>query len=346
MTSIEPNDPVRLARSPGVSLRVDIVVPLYNEQSVVGELHRRLSATCQNLSCDYRIIYVDDGSHDQTVPLLQSKLTADSPVEIVQLSRNFGQMAAIQAGMSFADGDAVVVLDGDLQDPPELISEMVDIWKCGADVVIARRNDRQEETRLRKLAFVSFHWVFQRLTDLPIPKDCGTYSLLDTKAVQAIRQMPEAHRFFPGLRAWVGFRQEFVEYARPPRAAGGTKQSFSRLFDYALNGILGYSRKPAKLLMKFGFSQSATAVALLACGVVGAIMGLATLWTWGLIAAGFLLGLAGTQTLGMGFLAEQLSRVYEQTKNRPPFIVRQHFVADEAQQIRIHSVDDRAKYSA
>jgi glycosyltransferase involved in cell wall biosynthesis len=316
------------------SRRVDIVIPLFNEEEVVRQLHRRVVETAQKLPFNWRIVYVDDGSTDQTIARLLAILGDDENVELIQLSRNFGQAAAIHAGLKAADGDAVVLMDGDLQDPPELIAELVDHWTMGYEVVIARRTGREEETWFRKFSFNLFHRLFKRLTDLRIPENCGTYCLLDGRAAKAIAAMPETHRFFPGLRAWVGFDQGFVDYARPKRAAGAPKQSFWRLVDYAMDGILGYSRKPAKWLIACGGVQIC----------VGLLLGLlaASLWIANVFASsvpwmftfGVLAFLSGIQLLGMGMLAELAFRIYDQSKDRPNYFISRQITLKQTPEIK------------
>ncbi|MEZ6095049.1 MAG: glycosyltransferase family 2 protein [Pirellulaceae bacterium] len=176
--------------------RLDIVVPLFNEQEVVRQLHSRLTRTLEQLPFASRIIYVDDGSSDRTIEKLVETMKGTDCVELIRLSRNFGQTAAIQAGLAAADADAVVVMDGDLQDPPELIMEMVDHWMMGYEVVIARRTDRDEGSWYRKKAFQAFHRFFRWISDFDIPANCGTFCLLDRSAAKSIAHMPEAHRFF------------------------------------------------------------------------------------------------------------------------------------------------------
>ncbi|MDG1875356.1 MAG: glycosyltransferase family 2 protein [Mariniblastus sp.] len=241
--------------------QIDIVIPVFNEIEIMDQLHSRVVNACEKTQLRYRIIYVDDGSHDGTpqwinrfaiggsnsmdrsssveraeldstsvleLSVHQDHIETRSPhgsVTLLNLSRNFGQPAAILAGLTHSQGDSVVIMDGDLQDPPELIPEMVEKWQMGDEVVIAQRTSRKE-TFGRGLAFKLFHRCFRYLSDSNIPPNTGTFCLLDRKAANSIIELPESHRFFPGLRAWVGFNQSMIQFSRPPRAGGEPKQSF------------------------------------------------------------------------------------------------------------------------
>ncbi len=303
---------------------LDIVIPLFNEQEIAEQLHQRVVAACRSLPLECRIIYVDDGSSDETVSLLK-RLAGDSPcpVEIVCLLRNFGQPAAILAGMAQANADAVVLMDGDLQDPPELIPQLVAEWQAGHRVVIPQRPRRKEASWLRGLAFRSFHRLFQGLSELSIPDNCGTFCLLSRDVAQAIVELPEVHRFFPGLRAWVGGTPRLISYTRPPRAGGEPKQTLSRLLRYAGDGILGFSRKPALWLLQAGLVLLCGSFLL---GVTGAALWIGNLpGTWLTAAASALSFLSGLQLACCGFLGDLLLRVQEQMKQRPAFIIGERF---------------------
>ncbi len=316
------------------SRRIDIVIPLFNEEEVVRQLHRRVVETVHKLPFAWRIVYVDDGSTDQTISRLLAILGEDENVELIQLSRNFGQAAAIHAGLRAANGDAVVLMDGDLQDPPELIAELVDYWTMGYEVVIARRSEREEETWFRKFSFVLFHRLFKRLTDLKIPENCGTYCLLDGRAAKAIAAMPETHRFFPGLRAWIGFDQGFVDYSRPKRAAGTPKQSFWRLVEYATDGILGYSRKPAKWLTMCGGLQVCSGLLLTLLAVSFWMAGTFSATIPWVLIMGVITLLSGIQMMGMGILGELAFRIYDQSKDRPNYFISRQITLKQSPEIK------------
>lgn len=301
--------------------RLEIVIPLLNEEKIVRELHRRTAAAAALSGVSWRVIYVDDGSCDGTAEYLADLVRSGEPVQVVRLSRNFGQPAAIHAGLAGSVADAVVVLDGDLQDPPELIPQMFACHRAGAEVVIARRRSRSESSRFRRVLFAGFHRFFSRLSDIPVPPHCGTYSLLGRRAVDGMLAMPEAHRYFPGLRAWVGYRQEFVDYDRADRAAGSPRQTLRRLIRYAGDAVFGFSARPV-VWMGYG-----SAVAAAACGLL--IAAAMLLWLRGGASGEFLLfagggglaGLAAVQLASMAYIAELVRRTYDQSKQRPTYVI-------------------------
>lgn len=309
------------------SATLDLVIPLFNEEAIVEQLHLRVVNVCRKLDLAWRIIYVDDGSSDRTVQRLKESLAPGERVEIIGLVRNFGQPAAILAGMNQANASAIVLMDGDLQDPPELIPDLVAAWQAGHSVVIAQRPERREGSWLRSLAFKAFHKLFRKLSDLEIPDNCGTFCLLSHSVVAEIVQLPEVHRFFPGLRAWVGGNPKLISYERPARAGGEPKQTFSRLVRYAGDGILGFSRKPTSLLMQLGLGLLLLASTGLLLAIGSWCLGVDGAAAWGII-SGFL-GLAGLQLLSCGFLGDLLLRVQEQVKQRPKYLIGEHFCSSD-----------------
>lgn len=326
---------------------LDVVIPLYNEIEVVDLLHRRVMAVCRKTGFSFTIIYVDDGSRDGTPDWIKqnamrhdderrekvsgsffatpfAKATPQCEVRLLQLSRNFGQPAAIFAGLKHSQADCTVVMDGDLQDPPELIAEMTEAWKQGEQVVIAQRRSRKE-TFLRGLAFRTFHYWFRYLADTDIPANTGTFCLLDRSAANAMVDLPESHRFFPGLRSWLGFRQTSILFDREQRAGGTPKQSFIRLFKYALDAIFGFSLKPLRLLTSVGAMICVASLLLASWFLTKRIMG------WETASIGFttlmcaVLGLGGFQLVGLGILGEYVGRIYDEVKGRPQFVVAEEF---------------------
>ena len=300
---------------------VEVVVPLFNEEENVPELHARLRSACERLGRSWRVTYVDDGSSDRTVALLHANRGGDDRFQVLSLSRNFGHQAAITAGLRQAEGDAVILLDGDLQDPPEFIPDLVAAWEDGAEVVIARRHSRQE-TGLRRLAVDLFHAGVGYLVDADIPAQTGTFCLLARPALEAINALPEAHRFFPGLRAWVGFRQVLLEYDRQARHRGAPKQTFGRLVRYAADGVLSFSFRPLRLLTATGLGVCGLAFLVASWFTIKRLTGLesAPLGFTTLCCAVF--GLGGLQLIGMGVLGEYVGRIFEEAKGRPLFVVR------------------------
>ena len=323
--------------------KLDIVIPVFNEIEIIEQLHNRVTTACNQLGVSYRIIYVDDGSADETAlwlsanaingsdpnsnPISVSINSTRQQVTLIELSRNFGQPAAILAGLKHSTANCVVIMDGDLQDPPELIPEMYQRWQAGDQVIIAQRTGRKE-TLLRGLAFKAFHKCFAYLSDSSIPSNAGTFCLLDRIAADSICQLPESHRFFPGLRAWVGYRQSMVKFQRPPRAGGEPKQTFVRLFSYALDAVFGYSYKPLRLLTGIGCVVCVLSFLLASWFVFKRVVG------WETASLGFttlscaILGLCGFQLIGMGILGEYIGRIYDEVKRRPQFLVQRQTHSD------------------
>jgi dolichol-phosphate mannosyltransferase len=302
-----------------------LVIPIYNEGTGLEELFRRLRVAFDRLpDLDAQVIYVNDGSTDRSLEIMLDQNRRDRRFTVIDLSRNFGQQSAIAAGLAASCSDALVVMDGDLQDPPELIPEMVASWRAGAEVVRAQRRTRAERG-LRRWWLDMFHRLFGWLADFPIPAHVGVYGLLDRKVLDELNRLPERNRFLPGLRAWVGFDQRAVYYDREPRAAGLSKQSFARLLHYALNGIFSFSYKPLRLMVLGGSVICVTGFVLALrfiirrlAGVEQAQMGFTTLVT-------LVLFLGGVQLVCTGLLGEYMARIYDEVKARPLFIVRRRF---------------------
>ncbi len=304
---------------------ISVVVPIFNEEMVIPLLHDELFATLEPLDSDFEIIYVNDGSTDASRELLLERQAADARVVVVDLSRNWGHQSALTAGLSVAAGDAVVLMDGDLQDPPGVIPALLAAWEQGAEVVVAQRRSRLD-SGLRRLGFALFYRLLGYLSDFPIPLNAGIFGVLDRRAVDAINALSETNRYLPGLRAWVGFRTEVVLYDRRARAAGQPKQSFLRLLRYALDAIFSFSYKPLRLSLVVGLGVSLLAL------VYGAVLIVARLMNTGLfgipVVDGYtstivsILFLGGTQLVCVGILGEYIGRIYDEVKRRPLFVVR------------------------
>jgi glycosyltransferase involved in cell wall biosynthesis len=301
---------------------VTVVIPIYNEEAVLPELCRRLAAVFDaHPQVIWNALLVNDGSRDRSAALVQEQAARDPRFVLLEFSRNFGFQAALAAGLAEATGEAVVTMDADLQDPPELIPELVACWQGGAEVVRAVRRSR-EETGLRRLGMDIFHRLYGRVADYPIEKNTGTFGLLDRVAVEAVKQLPERNRFFPGLRTWVGFKTGEVLYDRKERAAGEAQQTLRKLVRYALDGVFSFSYLPLRFLTYsgiiiafLGFVAAAFYAARRIVGVETAPTGYTTLVT-------IVLFLGGVQLIGIGVLGEYLARVYDEVKQRPPYIVR------------------------
>ena len=315
--------PIRSARRSGSLALLSIVVPCFDEEAVLAEMHSRLVDAFDgvpDLDCEF--VYVDDGSRDATLDLLRGIQQADERVRVLALSRNFGQQAATTAGLAEAAGDVVAVMDADLQDPPEVVLEMLDCWRQGADVVCGVRSERVAETRFKSLTAAAFQGLFNRIADVSIPSNVGDFRLMDRAVVDAFLSMPERNRFFRGMTAWVGFRQEQVSFRRMKRYTGRTKYSHGKLLRLAIDGIVSFSSAPLYLATWFG---------LLAAGLAlsGTVYALAVRlltdtwvpgWTSLLIAIGFL---GGVQLMFLGILGAYLDRIYNEVKQRPLYLVKE-----------------------
>ena len=303
--------------------RVSLVAPFYNESGNVQEFFRRVAAVADSLpQYRFEVIAVNDGSRDNTwAELMQAR--AHYPwVHLVDLSRNFGKEAALTAGLDRADGDAVVPIDSDLQHPPELLAQMLDQWEQGAEVVLARRTDRQAEGRLQKLSASSFYRFHNKISNVQVPMDVGDFRLMDRRVVQALRELPENHRFMKGLFAWVGFRTVTVPYAIAKRQAGVSSFNIWKLWNLALEGITSFSTAPLKIWTYIGLSVSALSLLYAAQIVLRTmIQGVDVPGYASLMAGGMFLG--GVQLIGIGVLGEYVGRIYHEVKRRPVYLVRE-----------------------
>ena len=304
-------------------LTIAIVTPVFNEEAVLPELVRRLTSVFDsNPAYRWRAVLVDDGSRDQSAAIISAAASRDPRFELVQLSRNFGFQNALSAGLAEADdADAVVTMDADLQDPPELIPELLAAWRAGAEIVRATRRTRAE-TGLRRIGFDLFHALYGRVADYPIKPNSGTFGLLSREAVAAFNRLPERNRFFPGLRAWIGFKQIDVAYDRLERAGGKPQQTFRRLTRYALDGVFSFSRLPLRLLTYLGLMIAVVGFGFGAFFALRRLIGIETAQTGFTTLVTLLLFLGGVQLIGIGVLGEYLGRIYDEVKQRPNYIVK------------------------
>lgn len=300
------------------SYALSVVVPAYNEEAVLPALHGRLVAVLEGLGCEWEIVYVNDGSSDATLAALHG--LADANVSIVDLSRNFGKEIAVTAGFDCARGDAVVLIDADLQDPPELIPDLVEKWREGFDVVYARRTRRDGETRLKKTTAKLFYSVMRRLSDVPVPEDVGDFRLLSRRAVDALNGLRERHRFMKGLFAWIGYPQTAVPYRRDPRHAGETKWSYWKLWNFAIEGITSFSIGPLKLATYLGLVTAATAFVYAGVIVVKTLLFGDPVQGYPSMMAAILF-LGGIQLTCLGMIGEYLGRTFNEAKRRPLYLV-------------------------
>lgn len=301
---------------------VTLVMPVFNEEAVLPTLFARLTALFDaHRQIAWQALLVDDGSRDGSAALIRAQVARDPRFELLELSRNFGFQAALAAGLAHARGDAIVTMDSDLQDPPELIVDLVREWQAGADVVRATRRSRQDRG-LRRVGMDAFHTFFDRISDFPIEPNSGTFGLLSRTAVDALNQLPERHRFFPGLRAWVGFRTAEVFYDRHDRAAGEPQQTLGRLARYAFDGVFSFSYLPLRLLTYAGVFIAGLGFAVGLFFIVRRLLGIEIAQTGFTTLVTLLLFIGGVQLIGIGVLGEYLGRVYDEVKRRPNYILK------------------------
>lgn len=305
-----------------MKITYSIVAPIYNEKENLPELYRRVKEVMNSTGEPWELILVDDGSTDGSTDIISDLAKQDKCIRPIIFARNFGHQIAITAGWDYARGDAVVIIDADLQDPPELILDMAKKWKEGYEVVFAVRAEREGESWFKLWTASLFYRIIYRITDVKIPLDTGDFRLMDRKVVDVLKQMRERHRFPRGMSAWVGFKQIGVEYKRAARVAGETKYPFSKMFRLALNAITSFSYFPLQVATFFGFVSAG--LAILAIPVViymrasgsGAFLGQATT----LIAVLFL---GGVQLICVGILGEYIGRLYDEAKGRPLYVIRE-----------------------
>jgi glycosyltransferase involved in cell wall biosynthesis len=296
---------------------ISVVVPIFNEEEIVNLFHTALVGSMKDIGEAWEVVYINDGSRDSSLKLLTELQTKDTHVVVVDLSRNWGHMGAISAGLQTAHGDAVVLMDGDFQDPPEVVPELVAAWRGGVQVVTAVRRSRQERRKILAKLFPIFYRVLGALSDFPIPLNAGIFGLLDRQAVDSINSLREGSRYLPGLRAWVGYKTGVVLYDRQERASGEGKLTFMSRIKYAMDAITSFSYKPLRL--SFGLAGFAISVAV--------ILALCTVFSrsainplgYGVAAAIFLVG--GFLLLCVGVLGEYLGRVYDEVRSRPLSII-------------------------
>ncbi len=305
-----------------MNIQYSIVVPVYNEVESLPELYRRVREVMETLGEPWELVLVDDGSVDGSTEQIRHLAQSDPRVRPVIFARNFGHQIAVTAGLDYARGQAVIIMDADLQDPPEVIPRLIERWREGYEVVYAVRAEREGETWFKKVTAAFFYRLIYRIADVKIPLDTGDFRLLDRKVVDVLRHMRERHRFLRGMAAWVGFRQIGVEYRRAARFAGETKYPFRKMLRLALNAITGFSYFPLQLATFFGFLSAGLAIFSIPIVVIlrmtgwQAFQGQATT----LIAVLFL---GGVQLISLGILGEYIGRIYDEVKGRPLYVVRE-----------------------
>ncbi|NLC17563.1 MAG: glycosyltransferase family 2 protein [Clostridiales bacterium] len=300
-------------------VKYSIIIPVYNEQEVLDMCYGELKKLAAQFDGDYELIFVNDGSADNSLNMLKEYAKADKTVKVISFSRNFGHQAAVSAGMEHASGQALIILDADLQDPPEVVLQMIEKWREGYDIVYGKRIKRKGERPLKKLTAFLYYRFLARITSLNIPKDTGDFRLLSRKAADAIIGMPEKNRYLRGMNAWVGFRQAEVKYERHPRAAGETKYTLKKMFKLAGDGIISNTNFPLTAMFGFGlflgFLSLAGFIALIALQIAK-IISSPVYWLFPFITL-----MTGFIMTGLGMLGIYLGRVYDEVKDRPLYIV-------------------------
>lgn len=308
---------------------VSVVVPCFNEEPVIRETYDRLSGVLRKITPAYEILFVDDGSRDGTLEILREIQAQDSAVRVVALSRNFGHQRATTAGLDHAEGDAAVIIDADLQDPPELIGDMIRLWRDGNDVVYGLRTTRDGESRFKLATAKFFYRLLDAISDVSIPRDTGDFRLMDRVVLDAIQSMPERDRFLRGMVAWTGFRQVALPYHRAPRAAGETKYPLFKMIRFAIDGLLSFSTAPLRIAIWMGLATCGLAM----IGILYALfMRLFTDvwvegWTLAFVATLFI---GGVQLLVLGIIGEYIGRIYGEAKRRPLYLVSRKLGFEDA----------------
>lgn len=300
---------------------LSVIVPCFNEEEGIQACHDHLTRVLTDMGVSYEILYVDDGSRDRTFDVLRTIQTADPHAIVVRLSRNFGHQPAVTAGLSLVRGQATVIIDADLQDPPEVIPQMFALWQSGYQVVYGVRASREGETGFKLWTAKLFYRFINRLSDVEIPLDTGDFRLLDRSAVQAMNQMPERHRLLRGMSSWIGFSQIGVKYDRARRIAGETKYPLSKMLSLALDGIVSFSSVPLRFVTFVGFCSAALAFAGILYSLIVRLFSHWWVQGWAISFIGMLF-MAGVQMFCLGILGEYIGRIYTESKQRPLFLIR------------------------
>ena len=301
--------------------KYSLIIPIYNEEETIPELYRRVSDVMDSLDDSVELILINDGSRDRSLKLMRELQERDARVCYISFARNFGHQAAVTAGLNFARGQVIVVLDADLQDPPELIPKMIESWQAGYHVVYAQRTKRKKESWFKRLTAYVFYRLLRRLADVDIPADTGDFCLMDRQVVEVLNSMPERNRYIRGLRAWIGFRQTAVKFERDPRFAGEVKYTFKKSLALAINSLVSFSKIPLRISTYLGLFSALIALFMALLVLYwrlqqpdSPVTGLATI----LIAVFFL---GSVQLISIGILGEYIGRIYEEVKGRPAYTI-------------------------
>ena len=310
--------------------KVSLVIPMYYEELVAEECYKRVSKILKGLeNYEYEIIFINDGSKDKTLEILEEIASKDNNVKVISFSRNFGHQAAVTAGLKEVTGDVVVIIDADLQDPPELIPKMLELWEQGNQIVYGKRKKRDGESVFKLATAKMFYKTLNALSDVDIPKDTGDFRLVDRKVVDVMNSLPEHNKFLRGLWSWIGFKQLEFEYERKERFAGKTKYPLKKMLKLASDGIISFSSKPIKLVGMLGIISIVISFAILIYALISYFCNLNNLsagWTSLMCAITFF---SGVQLLSLWIISEYIGRIYDETKGRPQYIIEKRINIDE-----------------
>lgn len=310
--------------------KISVVIPMYYEEEVANECYNRTKAVLNSLkNYNHEIIFVNDGSKDKTLSILKEIANKDENVKIISFSRNFGHQAAVTAGLKYVTGDCILIIDSDMQDPPELLVDMLKLWEDGNEVIYAKRKTRKGESKFKLMTAKMFYRILNGLSDVEIPKDTGDFRLVDRKVVDVINSMPEHNKFLRGLFSWVGFEQKPIEYERQERFAGKTKYPLKKMLKLASDGIISFSTKPLKIIGGIGIASIFVSFVLLVYAILSYIFkwnNLASGWTSLMVAITFF---AGVQLVSIWMISEYIARIYDDTKKRPEYIINEKINIEE-----------------
>ena len=302
--------------------KISVVIPVYFEEEVINECYKRVSDELKGLeNYEYEIIFINDGSKDKTLEMLEQISKNDKNVKVISFSRNFGHQAAVTCGLQYVTGDVCVIIDSDMQDPPELIKDMVKLWKDGNDVIYAKRKKRKGESAFKLFSAKMFYKVLNGLSDVDIPKDTGDFRLADKKVIDVINSLPEHNKFLRGLFSWVGYKQIPFEYERNERFAGKTKYPLKKMLKLASDGIMSFSNKPLRIIGGFGIFSIIVSFGILIYSLLSFVFNWNNLtagWTSLMVSITFF---AGVQLSSLWIMSEYVARIYDETKQRPQYII-------------------------
>lgn len=302
--------------------KISVIIPMYQEEAVVKECYKRIKNVLDNINnYDYEIIYIDDGSKDRTFNLLEEIAVFDNKVKVISFTRNFGHQAAIIAGLKITSGECAIIIDADLQDPPELIPKMIELWEQGNEIIYGKRKKRKGETAFKLSTAKLYYKILNKFSDIEIPRDTGDFRLVDKKVVNIINSMPEHNKFLRGLWSWTGFKQIPFEYERDERFAGKTKYSLKKMLKLSIDGIIGFSNKPLKILGGLGLISLLISFIILIYSILSYIFKWNNLmpgWASIMVAITFF---SGIQLLSIWIMSEYIGRIYDESKNRPIYLI-------------------------